>query len=94
MRLKLIVLAIGAAIAVYALMFGSQALSKLSKYRTSTTISQSEEPADVGPTREIPTIVNTGIGGINKSLSGMKDNVQNTVDERQERLDEQIEIAK
>jgi|GEM_PF-5351726 len=97
MRVKLIVLAVGAALALFALIWGSETLTNISTTRTETTLSRTAGDADAGALGnpdEIPNIMKGGVGEVNKNLSELKSNLQNTMDERPGRLDAQVERAK
>lgn len=93
MRLKLIVFAAGAALALFAYSQGSETASQIATLRSATTLSHAED-ADAGQSSEIPNIMKGGVGEVNKNLSDLKDNLQNTMDERPGRVDEQVERAK
>lgn len=94
MRVKLIVLAVGAALAAFALVWGSEAVSNISTPPSPTTLAGSTGAADAGERDEIPNIMKGGLGEVNKNLSELKNNVQTTMDERPDRVDEQVERAK
>lgn len=94
MRLKLIVLAVGAALAAFALVWGSETVSKSSTSRSATTLSRGADASDAGERDEIPNIMKGGLGEVNKNLSELKNSVQNTMDERPSRVDEQVDQAK
>lgn len=100
MRVKLIVLAVGAALAVFALIWGSETVTKLSTTRARTTLSGAAGGADganagaLASPDELPNIMKGGVGEVNKNLSELKSNLQNTMDERPARLDAQIDRAK
>lgn len=97
MRVKLIVLAVGAGLALFALVWGRETVTQISEYRTETTLTRGGEVPGAeasAKSDEIPNIMKGGIDEVNKNLSGLKTKLQNTMDERPGRLDKQVERAK
>lgn len=95
MRVKLIVLAVGLALVMFALVWGSETVSTVSTMRQRTT-AQTHGPDAGAPGTgvEVPKIMNGGLGDVNNNLEHLGNNVQKKMDDRPGRIDKQVEQAK